>query len=222
MIEAVIFDMDGLLIDSEPFWKSAEREVFGSLEIEVTEHHSSVTSRMTTKEVTEYWFDFKPWKDKSLAEVEQQVIDRVGELIGFQGKMMPGVEKTLAYFKKTGCKIGLATNSPHALIACVLKKLDIEQYFDAVLSAESVDKGKPRPDIYLKMSRILSVSPSRCLVFEDSKSGMAAAMAAGMTVVAVPESSQYGHIEFDAADLKISSLVDLHAGHIQQLESLLG
>jgi len=221
MIEAILFDMDGLLIDSEPFWKTAEKEVFGSLGIEVTEYHSTITSNMTTGEVTDYWFSLKPWKNIGLAEIEQQVIDRVGELIDLQGQIMPGVEKTLAYFKAAGYKIGLATNSPDTLIFKVLKKLNIEWYFDAILSAEFVDKGKPSPDIYIKIASILLVNPSRCVVFEDSYSGLTAAKAAGMFVVVVPENTQYHHTKFDFADLKINSLLDLQEEHIQHFNNLI-
>ncbi len=216
-MKAVIFDMDGLLIDSEPFWQSAEREVFGSLGIEVTEVHSSVTSRMTTREVTEYWFRLKPWEAISILDIEMKVIKRVGEHIGLHGKIMPGVMETLVYFKKAGYKIGLATNAPAILIPKVLKKLNIESYFDAVLSAESVAKGKPAPDIYVQMASDLSIDAARCIVFEDSKSGMAAAIAAGMTVVAVPARKQYDDVEFDAAHLKIGSLLDLTEDHIHDL-----
>lgn len=221
MIEAVLFDMDGLLIDSEPFWKTAEKEVFGSLGIEVTEYHANITSSMTTGEVTNYWFRLKPWKGIGLPEIEQRVIDRVGELIDLYGQVMPGVEKTLAYFKGVGYKIGLATNSQHILIFKVLEKLNIESYFDAILSSEFVDKGKPSPDIYIKIASILSVNPSRCIVFEDSSSGLTAAKAAGMFVVVIPEGTQYHHPKFDPADLKINSLLDLQEDHIEHFNHLI-
>jgi haloacid dehalogenase superfamily, subfamily IA, variant 3 with third motif having DD or ED/haloacid dehalogenase superfamily, subfamily IA, variant 1 with third motif having Dx(3-4)D or Dx(3-4)E len=175
---------------------------------------------MTTGEVTDYWFSIKPWTGIGLPKIEKQVIDRVGELIDLQGQIMPGVKKTLDYFKSARYKIGLATNSPNRLISIVLKKLNIEEYFDAILSAEFVDKGKPSPDIYIKIASILSVNPSRCVVFEDSFSGLTAAKAAGMFAVIVPESTQYHHAKFDFADLKISSLLDLHEDHIQYFNNL--
>lgn len=219
MLEAVIFDMDGLLIDSEPFWKKAEREVFGTLDIQVTDLHSSITSRMTTGEVTAYWYNFKPWEHKTLAEVEREVIERVGELIEHQGEIMPGVKKTLRHFKKYGYKIGLATNSPEMLISTVLKKLAIEHYFDVTLSADHVQSGKPSPDIYLQIALILSVDPAKCLVFEDSESGITAAIAAGMTVVAVPDKNQNNSKAFDQADIKIRSLMDLSKDHLKSLSN---
>ncbi|QIH37115.1 hexitol phosphatase HxpB [Sphingobacterium sp. DR205] len=221
MIEAVIFDMDGLLIDSEPFWRIAEKEVFGSVGIQVTASQASLTSRMTTKEVTEYWFNFKPWKDKRLAHIEQQVIKRVGELIDCDGQTLPGVIETLERFKRAGCKIGLATNSPAVLMSQVLSKLEIGHYFDITLSADHVRKGKPSPDIYLKMASSLSVDPSRCIVLEDSTSGIAAARAAGMAVIAVVGQYFYDNIEFDIADVRIGSLLDFYDDQINILNKML-
>jgi haloacid dehalogenase superfamily, subfamily IA, variant 3 with third motif having DD or ED len=217
MIEAVIFDMDGLLIDSEPFWRKAEKEVFGTLDIAVTEEHSSITSRMTTGEVVGYYYNIQPWENKTPAEVEREVIERVGELIDQQGEIMPGVKKVLHHFMNYGCKIGLATNSPKILISTVLKKLAIESYFDVTLSADNVQSGKPSPEIYLQTASILSVNPAKCIVFEDSKSGIIAAIAAGMTVVAVSDKNQYSDKEFDQADLKIRNLLDLSEDHLESL-----
>lgn len=214
MIEAVIFDMDGLLIDSEPFWRIAEKEVFGNLGIEVTEELAIETSRMTTKEVTEYWYSHKPWEQKSLEEVEQAVIQRVGELIDNKGMMMPGVVELLQYFKQLGYKIGLATNSPNSLILKVLRKLDIEHYFDIAISSDFVDKGKPSPDIYIKIAFELDTIPSNCIVFEDSTSGIHAAIAAGMSVVAVPEKGKFNDAGFETADVKIKRLNDFCNRHI--------
>ncbi|WP_343556873.1 hexitol phosphatase HxpB [Sphingobacterium sp.] len=221
MVEAVIFDMDGILIDSEPFWRKAEKEVFGNLGIVVTEEHSSITSRMTTAEVAAYWYNFKPWADRTLVEVEREVIERVGELINQHGEIMPGVKKMLHYFKKYGYKVGLATNSPKMLVPIVLKKLSIEDYFDVTLSVDDVRSGKPSPDIYLQTAVSLSVNPARCIVFEDSKSGIAAAIAAGMTVVAVPDGNGYNAKEFDKADLKLRSLLDLSKHHLEKLNNLI-
>ncbi|RBQ11478.1 hexitol phosphatase HxpB [Pedobacter miscanthi] len=217
MFQAAIFDMDGLLIDSEPFWRTAEKEVFGSLGIEVTEELSIKTSRMTTREVTAHWFSHKPWAQKSLEDVEQTVIQKVGELIGNNGVMMPGSIALLHYFKQSGYKIGLATNSPQCLIPIVLRKLQIEHCFDITVSSDFVDKGKPSPDIYIKAASELSTPPSRCIVFEDSARGIQAALAAGMSVVAVPEKGNFHDSRFNIADIKIRQLSDFCDQHIALL-----
>ncbi len=217
MFEAVFFDMDGLLINSEPFWKAAEKEVFGSLGIEVTDAHTCKTSLMTTKRVTEYWYNHQPWKNRSLKDVEQDVIRIVGEHIDNKGVMMPGVIELLHYFKQSGYKIGLATNSPHCLIPRVLHKLNIAHYFDSILSSDFVEKGKPSPDIYIKGALEFNVVPSKCIVFEDSKSGIRAALSAGMSVVAVPESGNFDDKGFDIADIKIRTLSDFCDKHIRLL-----
>ena len=88
MIQAVIFDMDGTLIDSEPMWKKAEQYVFSSVGVEVTEQHSAKTASMTTREVTEYWFNLFPWSGKSIEQVENEVVDCVAQFISQQGQPM--------------------------------------------------------------------------------------------------------------------------------------
>ncbi|WP_343692090.1 hexitol phosphatase HxpB [Chitinophaga sp.] len=219
MIEAVIFDMDGLLIDSEPFWRTAEKEVFGNLGIDVTEEEATVTSRMTTREVTEYWYRRKPWEKKTLEEVEDAVIQRVGELIDHGGVIMPGVIGLLQRFKQSGCKIGLATNSPDCLIPKVLRKLAIEHYFDVTISSDFVARGKPSPDIYIKAAFELATIPSNCIVFEDSKSGVRAAVAAGMSVVVVNRQVDFNEAGFEIADVKIRTLNDFGDDHIVLLNN---
>ena len=219
MFKAAIFDMDGLLIDSEPFWRDAEREVFESVGVNVTEELALHTSRMTTKEATNYWYNLQPWSERSLDEIEQAVIKMVGTLIEDGGGVMPGVIQTLQYFKSNGYKIGLATNSPHFLVSKVLRKLDIEHYFDATSSSDFEAKGKPSPDVYLATARKLSVSPKDCIAFEDSGSGIQAALAAGMKVVAVSAKEPLDKHGFELADVKISCLDQFCIEHIRLLSA---
>lgn len=118
-------------------------------------------------------------------EVEQSVIEKVGNLIDDKGKMMPGVIEILEFFKERNFKIGLATNSPKCLIPKVLYKLDISHYFDSVCSSDSEAKGKPSPDVYITVAKKLRVDPRKCIAFEDSHSGIKAAFSAGMRTIAV-------------------------------------
>ena len=148
MMQAVIFDMDGTLIDSEPMWKKAEWQIFSSLGVKVTDELSSQTVCMTTREVTEFWSNHFPWSGKSLDQVENEVVKCVAQLISDEGVALDGVQQILSFFKKKNFKIGLSTNAPSRLIHVVLKKLDIYHYFDATSSSEHEIKGMPDPAVY--------------------------------------------------------------------------
>ncbi|NVK63234.1 MAG: hexitol phosphatase HxpB [Flavobacteriales bacterium] len=200
-MKAVIFDMDGVIVDSENLWKQAEYEVFTSLGVEVTEEHSEITKSMTTSDVTKFWYDKSPWKDKDLDTVEQSVISKVIELIESEECQISGVKDFIEKLKADNYKIGLATNSPSRIIPTVLRKLDIAHLFDTISSAEFEEKGKPDPAIYLKTAKKLNINPKDCIVIEDSYTGMLAAKNAGMTVVAFTNGNE--EINHELADDKI-------------------
>jgi HAD superfamily hydrolase (TIGR01509 family) len=187
---AVIFDMDGLLIDSEPFWKRAERECFAEVGINITEEMSKVTAPMTTAEVAAYWYAYRPWAGRSSLDLERAVISRVRDLIDSEADALPGVRDTLRACRSHGWRTGLASNSPLALCNHVVGALRLHGAFDVILAADQVARGKPAPDIYLETARRMGIPPARCLVFEDSTSGVRAAREAGMTVVAIPSPGQ--------------------------------
>lgn len=146
--KAIIFDMDGVIIDSEKYWKQAEYEVFTSLGVKVTNEDSEMTKSMTTSEVTKFWYGKCPWENKDLNIVEQMVVSRVIEFIETEDCQINGVKSFIEKLKTNNYKIGLATNSPHRIIPVVLNKLGISHLFDSVISAEFEEKGKPDPAIY--------------------------------------------------------------------------
>lgn len=201
--KAVIFDMDGVLIDTEKIWKQAEKEIFSSFGVQVTDEHSKVTQTMTTSQVTQFWYEKFPWRHKGLKEVEQMVVSRVAALIGSEDCLIKGVKAFIEKLKFKNHKIGLATNSPYILIPTVLEKLKIARLFDAISSAEFEEKGKPDPAIYYTTARKLHVDPKDCLVIEDSYSGILAAKQAGMTVAAFTNGNK--QIDFEMADYRIDS-----------------
>lgn len=182
--KAVIFDMDGVLVESEAIWKQAEYEVFSSLGVSVTEENSSYTQSMTTKEVTAFWYQKFPWKETPLSEVEEMVVRRVMELILLKDCATLGISAFIKNLKERNFKIGLATNAPEKIIPVVLKKTGTESLFDSVSSADFEEKGKPHPAIYLNTAKKLKVMPEECAVIEDSETGMEAAKKAGMSVIA--------------------------------------
>tara|TARA_R110001606_G_scaffold301131_2_gene448825 strand:- start:311 stop:973 length:663 start_codon:yes stop_codon:yes gene_type:complete len=213
-MQAVIFDMDGLLIDSEPFWKQAEYDVFSSVGVEVTTDLATLTAAMTTREVTEFWYAKQPWQNASLEEVENRVVERVKYLIETQGQAMHGVHDLLDSLQQAKVKIGLATNSPKDIIPSVLQRLNIADYFMAYSSADEVSQGKPAPDVYQLTLEKLDIAAHQCIAFEDSLGGIKAALAAGIKAIAVPHTGEFDHEKFDIAPLKLRSLADF----IQHLE----
>lgn len=217
MIEAVIFDMDGVLIDSEPMWKEAEKKVFSSLGVDITEALSAKTASMTTQEVTQFWYELYPWQGKTLAQVENEVVDYVAHLILEKGTSIKGVKEALHFFKDKKVKVGLSTNAPSRLIPIVLNTLGIADYFQAISSSEFEEKGKPDPAVYLSTAQKLNVDPLTCVVFEDSFSGICAARNANMRVVAVPSSKEFMDNKFALAHMKIRSLEEFSDVHFSTL-----
>ena len=201
--KAIIFDMDGVIIDLEKYWKQAEYEVFTSLGVKITNEDSEMTKSMTTSEVTKFWYRKYPWKNKDLNIVEQMVISRVIEFIETENCQINGVKSFIKKLKTNNYKIGLATNSPNRIISVVLNKLDILHLFDFIISAEFEEKGKPDPAIYHKAAKRLETKPEDCIVIEDSNSGMLAAKNAGMTVIAYINGNK--EINYEIADYKLDS-----------------
>jgi len=206
MIQSVIFDMDGLLIDSEPLWQRAEIEILGKLGLNITVEDCKPVQGMKLTEVVEYWYARKPWSGKSLEQVRTEITDYMKYLISTEGKFMPGVKNTLDFFAKKNIPMAVASSSDMDLINLVLDKLGIREYFAVVHSSEYEKKGKPEPDIFITTAKLLDVPASGCLVFEDSVNGVIAAKKAGMIAVAVPYPENYNLQAFDIADLKLHSL----------------
>ncbi|GAB2677738.1 hexitol phosphatase HxpB [Flavihumibacter cheonanensis] len=204
--KAVIFDMDGVIIDSERLWKQAEKEIFSSLGVMVTDEYSEITKSMTTSDVTGFWFDKFPWQNVSLDNAEQMVISRVTQLIDTENCEINGVKEFIENLKARNYKIGMATNSPNSIIPTVLNKIDALHLFDTISSAEFEANGKPDPAIYLTTAKKLSVNAINCVAIEDSYSGMLAAKKAGMKVVAFTNGNT--EINFDIADYKIDWFKD--------------
>ncbi|MDB4075001.1 hexitol phosphatase HxpB [Crocinitomicaceae bacterium] len=185
--EAVIFDMDGVLIDSEPLWKIAMEEAFHSVGCMITKKDFQKTVGLRIDEVVEYWHKHSGWKDLSVKEVEDLIIQKMVRLIKENGDPLVGVLDTISFLKSQGLKVGLATSSYNILIDTVLDALGIRDAFDVVNSAEDEEFGKPHPAVYLTVANKLKVDPIKCLVIEDSLNGIIAGMAAKMNVVCIPE-----------------------------------
>jgi sugar-phosphatase len=206
--EAVIFDMDGVLIDSEPVWKIAMEEVFASVNCNLTRKDFEKTVGLRLDEVIHYWYKHAPWENASPEEVLQQIIDKMVFYLSRDGQALEGVKETLLFLKQKGKKIGLATSSYEVLIETVLEKLEINSYFQVTHSAEREDFGKPHPAVYLTCAQKLGAHPLKCLVIEDSINGVISGKAARMTVVCIPEKTHNPNPKLILADYTFCSMTD--------------
>ena len=163
-IKAVIYDMDGVIINSEPLWREALIHCFNQVGFDFSQDKCRITQGMRLMEVVEYWYAQQPWKEKSLEEVEQAILRKVTELILEKGEAMEGVYTSIIYFQSKGYKIALASSSANSLINAVLNKLELTQKFEVINSAEHLSFGKPHPEIFIKTAQQLNIKPVDCLV----------------------------------------------------------
>ena len=205
-IEAVVFDMDGVLVDSEPIWRAVERQVFAGVGIDVTEEDLLETMGVRVRDVVARWHRRKPWDQPSREEVARSIVDRVADAIEREGALNRQAIRAIDYVEGLGLRLALASSSPERLIRSVLSLGGLEDRFEVVLSAEDEERGKPDPAVYLSAARDLAVLPERCLAVEDSINGVRSAKAAGMVCVAVPVSGVTDG--FEGADLVLGSIAE--------------
>ena len=205
--DAVIFDMDGVLIDSEPLWKIAMEEVFKSVGCALTRKDFQKTVGLRLDEVIQYWYEHTGWENATPKEVEDAIVNRMIELLNENGTPLKGVVETLEFLKQKDKKIGLATSSYTVLIDTVLDALHIRHYFDFTHSAENESHGKPHPAVYLTVANHLQIQPKKCLVIEDSLNGIISGKAARMTVVCIPEKSHSPEPKLSLADYHFDDML---------------
>jgi sugar-phosphatase len=216
---AVIFDIDGLLINSEPLWNKAAAEIFRQYGITLTEQQYSITTGLRSKEFVAFWLHQFNVPSSQNEIAEKKIIQLALSLIDKEATLMPGVEHIFEFFLKKEFKIGLATSSPIELIEWVKDKLGIRPYIHASCSAQHLTFAKPHPQVYLDCASAMHTNPLSCICFEDSFYGLIAAKAARMTCVVVP-SAEHAKLEhWGAADLKLSSLQNFGALHFNMLNN---
>lgn len=206
--DAVIFDMDGVLIDSEPLWKIALVEVFGSFGSHLTKEDFQKTVGLRLDEVVRFWHHHEGWKTASVEEIEAQIVQRMQVLIKENGEPLPGVIETLQFLNERKMKVGLATSSYVVLIDTVLEAIGAKEYFQFTHSAELETHGKPHPAVYLKTANELEVEPIRCLVIEDSLNGIISGKAARMKVVCIPEKTHFPEPKLMLADYTFNDMME--------------
>lgn len=205
-IKAVVFDLDGLLVDSEPFWFKVRMEMFGRLGMTWTDDDQKALMGRNTQSWIDY-VDNKLAGQLSKEEITNQTLE--GMIRGYASReirIMPGAGKALEECSEQFF-LGLASGSPQVLIDAALKANGWAKYFSRILSSDDVPQGKPSPDVYIEVMKRMGVHPSATVVVEDSGSGILAGKAAGAVVIAVPNKQLMPPREtLDAADLVITSL----------------
>lgn len=214
MIKAVIFDMDGVLIDSEPFWRQSEIAVLNSLGLKITEADTIVTMGLRIDEVVRYWFERHPWEGQTHAQISQKIISEVIWQIDQDGTQKPGVIAALEFFKARGLRICLATSSSTQIINAVLSKLKLGEFFEFTQSAEHEEFGKPHPAVYLSAIEKLGLLPHECVAIEDSPAGVEAAKRAGAYCICIPD-KLLDKQRVKGADYILPSLEAITAEHLK-------
>lgn len=184
--DAVIFDLDGTLVDSMWMWKQIDIEYLGRFGYTCPPKLQKEIEGMSFSETAVYFKETFQIPD-SLDEIKQAWIDMSIEKYRREVPLKKGVRRFLDYLKGNGIRAGIATSNGRAMVDVVLNSLEIESYFQVITTACEVAAGKPAPDIYLKVADTLKVEPGRCMVFEDVPAGILAGRAAGMKVCAVED-----------------------------------
>lgn len=215
-ILAAIFDMDGLLVDSEPLWDQAELDVIASLGVDISRRHELPdTLGLRIDMVVDLWFAQQPWNGPSRQEVTERIITRAIALVEETKPLLPGVREAVALCKSQGIKVGLASASPLHMLEKVLTMFDLRDDFDALASAEKLPYSKPHPQVYLDCAAKLGIDPLNCVALEDSVNGMIASKAARMRSIVVPAHENQDDPRFVLTDVKLTSLTELTAAHLR-------
>lgn len=210
MYKWVIFDMDWLLIDSEPFWEIAERKAFSKVWIFLDSTMVLQTTWLKVVEVVDYWFTKFPWDITifSKEKVCQIIIDEVILLIKQNWEWKKGVDYIFSYFKEKGFKIAINSSSDYKLIEVVIKKLWIKKFIDVIHSWEEEVFWKPHPAWYISTCQKLKVLPNECIAFEDSLNWIISVKSAKIKCIAIPEKHNFNNTKFIIADNILHSLIE--------------
>lgn len=208
MINTVLFDMDGLLLDTEPLWGVSMLRVAAKHNIPITHEKFKETTGLRIYEVTDHWAMHYPWEGKTSKEVADEILDDIIASSKISATVLRGVEQTLQLLRKHHFKIGLASSSPKHMIDALVEHFGLVKYFDCITSADVVELGKPHPAVFMHCAASLGSKFNECLVLEDSVNGMIAGKAARMRVIVVPDELHFDDPRFSVADRKLRSLED--------------
>ncbi|MBW4439516.1 MAG: HAD family phosphatase [Pleurocapsa minor GSE-CHR-MK-17-07R] len=190
---AVIFDMDGLLVNSEPVWEVIEDAILAERGKVLT---AEGRSPLIGRRMADFWQGMKETfgLDDPIEDLVADVIQRFLENLPAGAPEQPGASELIAFLHAEGVPIAIASSSPNAIIDGVVTSRGWLHYFPVRVSGDEVAAGKPAPDVFIEAARRLGVEPSQCLILEDSRNGVRAAVASGATCIAVPD---FSHVTLD-------------------------
>lgn len=196
-IRAVIWDMDGVIIDTENFWPQAERNAFTKLGVPSTADFENATTGLRPTDVILFWYKLYPWnlQKNSYESVREEIISQMLNFIEHEGKILKNIDDLMDFFQSKNIKQAIASSSPAAMIQKVLDKLNLNKYIQSISSGEDELHGKPAPDVYLTAAKKLALNPNQCLVIEDSYNGAIAGQRAGMQILVIPSEDTFNDQE---------------------------
>ena len=217
-VRACVFDMDGVLIDTEPVWRRVEREVFARVGVELTEEQVRETWGLRIDDLVEHWYHVRGWKDVRPRAVQHEIVREIVDHVRSDGVPLPGAVEAVRMAHDAGLRVGIASSSSRPVIEAVMERLGIAGLVDAACTADDETLGKPDPAVYLSAARRLGVDADHCVAIEDSPFGVVSAKRAGMICVAVRTEAVDPSAVADA-DVVIDSLTDFTPDLLKALGS---
>jgi beta-phosphoglucomutase family hydrolase len=201
---AVIFDMDGVLIDSEPLHKKAEKRTFAPYGVTLTDEELTVFTGQSTRSLLSAVREKNGISD-DVETLYKAVQTHLMDIFSKEVEAFPGAVTLVRELARRNVPLAVASSSPMGLIRLSLGRIGLDSLFPVVVSGDEVKRTKPDPDIFLEAAKRLSVPPERCAVIEDSTSGVAGAKAAGMFTVGFRSPNSL-HQDVSAGDLVVDQL----------------
>ena len=209
--EAIIFDFDGTIVDTEPVWRRACMSIYHDLGVPMTDALMSETSGMPMSVALPYWFKRFPWKDtRSIADLAHETVRRVLSIFEKDGPVLrDGAKELLSRASEVSQKMAICSSSPESFIRSSIDALGVAEYFSVIRSSDSDGKHKPDPAVYLSTVRLLGATKSACVAIEDSVAGVTSACDAGVRCIAVPDARFVDLKKVSRADFVALSLNDV-------------